>query len=98
MRVWKIDHLQFSESDSPLTKILSPKNVVLLSQPSDNKIWITVGRFLKKLLNENILSIDLLNEQAVALFKDEWPIVSRFFLNLFSIVYNMCGCYGMNLI
>ncbi|XP_001601592.1 codanin-1 [Nasonia vitripennis] len=74
LRAWKIDHMQFSESDSPLSKIISPKNVVLLSQLSNNKIWITLGRFLKKLLKENILSIDLLNEQAVALFKDEWPI------------------------
>lgn len=78
LRVWKIDHVQFSDSDSPLLKIISHKNVVLLSQPLNDKIWITLGRFLKKLLKENILSIDSLNEQAVALFKDEWPIVSGF--------------------
>ena len=75
-KVWKVEHLKFTEDDSPLAKILCPRNIMLMAQPDNNRVWLSFGKFLKKLLKENILSIDVLSDQAVTIFTNDWPIVS----------------------
>ncbi|XP_058792806.1 codanin-1 [Phymastichus coffea] len=72
-KVYKIDCLKLSTLDSPLTRILCPRNIMLMLQSPDDAVWLNLGKFLNDMLLEDILSIDYLNEQAVALFRREWP-------------------------
>jgi hypothetical protein len=67
--------LKYSYPDSSLFKLLSPRNITLMMQSDDDNVWINCGKFLSQLLKKNILSIDILTEQAVALFRNEWTIV-----------------------
>lgn len=71
-----MESLKLFESDSSLSRILSPRNIMLMSQSLDNTVWLNFGKFLNSLLKKKVLSLDSLTEQAVALSRREWPIVS----------------------
>ncbi|KAJ8666930.1 hypothetical protein QAD02_008592 [Eretmocerus hayati] len=73
-RVWKIDRLELSDPDSSLSRILCARNIKLMAQSADENVWINCGKFLGRLLKEDILTIDSLSSQAVALFRNEWPV------------------------
>lgn len=76
IEIWKLNHFKFMESDSPMLRLLSPRNIMLLAQPENEQAWITCGKFIKKLLETNILTIDSISDQCIALFRHEWPVVS----------------------
>ncbi|XP_011502578.1 PREDICTED: codanin-1 [Ceratosolen solmsi marchali] len=73
-KIWKIDRFKYSYPDSPLSRLLSPRNIMLMMQADNDNVWINCGKFLSQLLKMNVLSIDALSEQAVALFRNEWTI------------------------
>lgn len=56
---------------------------MLLAQPQNDTIWPIFGKFLKRLLETNILDGDSLSDQCVALFRQDWPIVSAHTIPLF---------------
>lgn len=74
MNRWKV-----LELDSPIQRIFSPRNVMLLAQPERDDTWPFFGKFLKKLIEKEILDIDSLSDQCVALFRQDWPVVSTSF-------------------
>ncbi|XP_024944847.1 codanin-1 isoform X2 [Cephus cinctus] len=74
IKVWKIDYVQITDSNPSLKRLLSPRNILLLAQPNKEHVWTAFGQFLRKLLKENLLDIDCLSDQAVALFREVWPV------------------------
>lgn len=67
------------ELDSPITRIFSPRNIMLLAQPEKEEIWSFLGKFIKRLIEKEILDIDSLSDQCVALFRQDWPVVNTCF-------------------
>jgi len=49
---------------------------MLLTQPQNDTTWPIFGKFLKRLLETKILDGDSLSDQCVALFRQDWPVVS----------------------
>lgn len=74
IKVWTINHFKIFEADSPMLRLLSPRNVMLLAQPESEETWITCGKFIRKLLEESVLDIEVLSDQCVALFRHDWPV------------------------
>ncbi|XP_012280996.1 uncharacterized protein LOC105700032 [Orussus abietinus] len=73
IKVWKIQYFNASEIDSALSRIFSPRNVMLLAQSGNNKVWSVIGQFVRRLLKEHVLFIETLSNQCVALLRQEWP-------------------------
>lgn len=59
-----------------MQRLLCPRNVMLLAQSENDVMWPIFGKFLKKLLEAKILDGDSLSDQCVALFRQDWPVVS----------------------
>lgn len=76
IKIWSLNSLRSDEDDSPLHRLLCSRNIMLLAQPENNAIWSVFGKFLKRLLETKILDIDNLSNQCVALFRENWPVVS----------------------
>lgn len=76
IKIWSLSSLRNDEDDSPLHRILCSRNIMLLAQPENNAIWSVFGKFLKRLLETKILDLDSLSDQCVALFREDWPVVS----------------------
>ncbi|XP_014210069.1 codanin-1 [Copidosoma floridanum] len=72
LRAWKIDRLKIFKADTPLSRLLSPRNIELMVRSGNNDVWLICGKFMKKLLKENILPINDLCEQAVAVLRTDW--------------------------
>ncbi|XP_066596391.1 codanin-1 [Prorops nasuta] len=73
IKVWKLSQKSFQTE--PLTfKLLCPRNVILLEETKNNDVWVYYGKFIRKLLEKDIINIDTLSDQCVALFRHEWPI------------------------
>lgn len=67
------------ESDSPIHRILSSRNVMLLAQPEKEEVWTVFGKFINKLIEKNVLDINSFSDQCVALFRQNWPVVNILF-------------------
>jgi len=76
IKVWSSDSLRDDEDDSPIQRILCSRNIMLLTQSQNDKTWPIFGKFLKRLLETKILDGDSLSDQCVALFRQDWPVVS----------------------
>lgn len=76
VKVWSLDSLKSDQVDSPMRRLLCPRNVMLLAQPENDALWPIYGKFLKRLLEAKILDGDDLSDQCVALFRQDWPVVS----------------------
>jgi len=79
IKIWSSDNLRNDEDDSPMHRILCSKNIMLLMQPQNDVMWPIFGKFLKRLLETKILNGDSLSDQCVALFRQDWPVVSVVF-------------------
>lgn len=75
--IWKTENLKSLESATPLTRMLAPRNILLLEKSKTTKTWETLAIFIKKLLDSDLLTIDCLSDQCVAVFRDEWQVVSN---------------------
>lgn len=77
------------ESESPIHRVLSSRNVMLLAQPEKEDVWPVFGIFIKKLIETNVLDINSLSDQCVALFRQDWPVVNIFnsITNLINVDY-----------
>lgn len=76
IKIWTINNFKIFESDTPMLRLLSPRNVMLLAQPETDGSWLMCGKFLRRLLEESVLDIEFLSDQYVALFRHDWPVVS----------------------
>lgn len=76
IKVWKIDRFNMSDTDSPLSRLLSSRNIELMACSRCSDVWLTCGKFIKKLIKEKILLVNSLCEQAVAVLRIEWDSVS----------------------
>jgi len=76
IKVWSSKSLRDDEDDSPIHRILCSRNIMLLTQPQNDTTWPIFGKFLKRLLETKILDGDSLSDQCVALFRQDWPVVS----------------------
>ncbi|XP_024875772.1 codanin-1 [Temnothorax curvispinosus] len=74
IKIWSSDNLRNDEDESPMHRILCSRNIILLMQPQNDATWPIFGKFLKKLLETNILDGDSLSDQCVALFRQDWPV------------------------
>lgn len=74
IKIWTMNRWKVLELDSPIQRIFSPRNVMLLAQPERDDTWPFFGKFLKKLIEKEILDIDSLSDQCVALFRQDWPV------------------------
>lgn len=74
MKIWMMNRWKDLELDSPLNRILSPRNVMLLAQSGKDDTWPFLGKFIKRLIEKDILDIDTLSDQCVALFRQDWPV------------------------
>ncbi|XP_076162125.1 codanin-1 like protein dlt isoform X2 [Ptiloglossa arizonensis] len=74
IKVWAMSRWKALELDSPITRIFSPRNIMLLAQPEKEEIWSFLGKFIKRLIEKEILDIDSLSDQCVALFRQDWPV------------------------
>ncbi|CAG5103097.1 Similar to Cdan1: Codanin-1 (Mus musculus) [Cotesia congregata] len=69
IKLWKL----YKNINELLSGLLSPRNIKLLMQAYDATIWRRYGKFIQKLLAENILTIENFSDQCVAFFRLEWP-------------------------
>lgn len=67
------------DSDSPVHRIFSSRNVMLLAQPEKEEVWIVFGKFINRLIEKNVLDIDSFSDQCVGLFRQNWPVVNILF-------------------
>ncbi|CAK9815252.1 CDAN1 [Anthophora quadrimaculata] len=74
IKIWAMSRWKALELDSPMHRIFSSRNVMLLAQPEKEKIWPVFGRFLKKLIEKDVLDINSFSDQCVALFRQDWPV------------------------
>ncbi|XP_068987367.1 codanin-1 isoform X1 [Bombus flavifrons] len=72
--VWATNRCKTLESDSPIHRILSSRNVMLLAQPEKEEVWTVFGKFINKLIEKNVLDINSFSDQCVALFRQNWPV------------------------
>nr|XP_031827227.1 codanin-1 isoform X1 [Nomia melanderi]XP_031827228.1 codanin-1 isoform X1 [Nomia melanderi]XP_031827229.1 codanin-1 isoform X1 [Nomia melanderi]XP_031827230.1 codanin-1 isoform X1 [Nomia melanderi] len=73
IKVWSMSRWKALESDSPIYRMFSPRNVMLLAQPEKDYVWPFFGKFIKRLMAKDILDIDSFSDQCVALFRQDWP-------------------------
>lgn len=71
-----MDKLKDNQVDSPMHRLLSPRNIMLLAQPEKDMVWPVYGKFLRRLLETKILDVNSLSDQCLALFRQDWPVVS----------------------
>lgn len=76
IKIWSLDYLNDDQTDSPLHRLFCPRNIMLLAQPENDAVWPIYGKLLRRLLEANILDGDSLSDQCVALFRQDWPVVS----------------------
>lgn len=74
IKVWAMNRFKALESDSPIHRIFSSRNVMLLAQPEKAEIWPMFGKFIKKLIEKDVLDVNSLSDQCVALFRQDWPV------------------------
>ncbi|CAL7952462.1 unnamed protein product [Xylocopa violacea] len=74
IKVWAMSRCKALESDSPIHRIFSSRNIMLLAQPEKEDIWPVFAKFIKKLIKKNVLDINSLSDQCVALFRQDWPV------------------------
>ncbi|XP_076239408.1 codanin-1 like protein dlt isoform X2 [Calliopsis andreniformis] len=73
IKIWMMNDWKILELNSPIYRIFSPRNVMLLAQPEREDVWPFFGKFIKKLIEKDILDVDSLSDQCVALFRQDWP-------------------------
>lgn len=98
IEIWRLMKEKYPTEESPMSRLLSPRNVMLLSQKEDTTVWPTFGRFLRKLLEENILGIDNLSDQAVTILRNEWPPVILLCFSSYSFNSIQVSCQSFQLI
>lgn len=76
IKIWSLDCLKGDQTDTSLHRLFCPRNIMLLSQPENDALWSIYGKFMKRLLEAKILDGDCLSDQCVALFRQDWPVVS----------------------
>ena len=81
IKFWKISMKKIPEADSALSRLLSPRNIMILAEANNNGVWIKTGEFIKLLLKKEVLSLENLSDQCVALLRQDWSTV-RFTLLL----------------
>ncbi|XP_048506807.1 codanin-1 isoform X2 [Athalia rosae] len=74
IRVWKLDCLNFSDKESILSRILSPRNIMLLASPGNANVWLALGRLIRRILQEKLLSIEALSDECTALLRYDWTV------------------------
>lgn len=74
-----MDRWKVMELDSPMHRIFSSRNIMLLGQPEKEEIWPFFGKFIRKLIEKNVLDVDSFSDQCVALFRQDWPMVNIYF-------------------
>nr|XP_012154190.1 PREDICTED: codanin-1 isoform X2 [Megachile rotundata] len=74
IRVWTMERWKAMELDSPMHRVFSSRNIMLLAQPENEEIWPFFGKFIRKLIEKNVLDIDSFSDQCVALFRQDWPM------------------------
>lgn len=72
--IWAMNRCKTLESDSPIHRIFSSRNVMLLAQPEKEEVWVVFGKFINRLIEKNVLDIDSFSDQCVALFRQNWPV------------------------
>ncbi|OAD58757.1 Codanin-1 [Eufriesea mexicana] len=72
--IWSMSRCKALESDSPIRRIFSSRNVMLLAQSEKEEVWTVFGKFIKKLIEKNVLDINCFSDQCVALFRQNWPV------------------------
>lgn len=74
IKIWSLNNLTDDKTDSAMNRLLCSRNIMLLAQSQNDTMWPIFGKFLKRLLETNILDGDNLSDQCVALFRQDWPI------------------------
>ncbi|XP_076278594.1 codanin-1-like [Lasioglossum baleicum] len=74
IKIWSMNRWKALELDSPMCRIFSPRNVMLLAQPEKDDVWPLFGKFIKKLIAKGIVDFDSFSDQCVALFRQDWPL------------------------
>lgn len=74
IKIWSMDKLKDDQVDSPMHRLLSPRNIMLLAQPEKDAVWPVYGKFLRRLLETKVLDGNSLSDQCVALFRQDWPV------------------------
>lgn len=79
IKFWRLVLTKIPEPGFSLSRILSARNVMILGKSSNIDVWIKFGQFIKLLLKEEVLSLECLSDQCVALLRQEWPTVRIFY-------------------
>ncbi|KZC08720.1 PREDICTED: codanin-1 [Dufourea novaeangliae] len=74
IKIWSMSRWKALELDSPIYRIFSPRNIMLLAQPEEDDVWPFLGKFVKRLIIKDILDVDSFSDQCVALFRQDWPV------------------------
>ncbi|XP_046616913.1 codanin-1 [Neodiprion virginianus] len=74
IRIWKMECVNFLKKEFILSRILSPRNIMLLATPQNPDVWLPLGKFIKRLLKEEILNVEAFSDQCTMLFRYDWPI------------------------
>ncbi|XP_046742767.1 codanin-1 isoform X3 [Diprion similis] len=74
IRIWKMECLNFLQKELILPRILSPRNIMLLANPQNPDVWLSLGKFIKRLLKEEVLNVEAFSDQCTMLLRYDWPI------------------------
>ena len=78
-------------SNTSIWQVLTPKQLLLLAQStSPRDSWTLVSTLLVQLIKFDLLRYKDVQEQAVAVVRQEWPQVSQLF-SLYSFTLNVIG-------
>ncbi|EZA59508.1 Codanin-1 [Ooceraea biroi] len=82
VKIWSLSCLKDDEAESPMHRLLSPRNVILLAGSRNSASWSTLGKLLKRLLQTKLLDADDLSDQCVrTFFRQAWPVDVMQFLS-----------------
>ena len=82
VKFWKISLKKIPQSESPLLRLLSPRNIMILDESNHDEVWLKCGEFIKLLLKEGILSLESLSDQSVTLLRQDWATVGVNIINI----------------
>jgi len=77
VKIWSISSLKDYETESPMHRLLSPRNIMLLAESHNSVSWLTLGKLFKRLLQTKLLDAHDLSDQCIrTFFRQTWPVVS----------------------
>ncbi|XP_043290102.1 codanin-1 [Venturia canescens] len=73
LSAWKMNSSRAGGGEPLFVRLISPRNIRMLTITSNSSAMKAFAQLLKALLRENLLSIEALSDQCVALFRQDWP-------------------------